>query len=590
MKLRAAVLAALLLAAVDRDAAAFGPGGHVEAAEATYDQVATLPGNAALQNNAVARRCYAWGSVFPDVRNVTWFRPQLEALKRRIEDVPGVRRMRLDLTDIEPPGFDTHDLRLGLYVVESARTTGSAELLAFALGCLSHGCQDRDEQTFTMHRLALAGRAGDVGIGPAAGSNQPWSPAGEIQTACEIMRDAGQPTSRLMWVRDATRSLEVGGLRAHARSLALSLRLTTFYYTAARDYALGLDPTAKTITARGFVNAVGALEAALVAIPAIYGRERMGEAARTIKSRYVDLRWWADVIYAITDVLARVFTLGRRGVLDLTDLVVGSCKGRALAGAPLIDVLEGAVHGGASWQRVQARYAGNAEFLRLQASGILSPATHRSVDVARAITLDVSARGAVSRWVDWPLMDVRSFRGAAAASFLVPPGAQGFEARAAGFVVGDVRWLDAATGQAITLLGANDAGRRVRVEVTLVGLSPQASALFGSQWLPFDVAIREDAIQGADPVLAITSATVPPEHVDPVRMGDLAPPVMTLDATVPLTAGTRGYHLELRYEGRLVFTTDWDVVAARGATAPHYASAYGTYHTDALRSLPIDGR
>ena len=72
--------------------------------------------------------------------------------------------------------------------------------------------------------------------------------------------------------------------------------------------------------------------------------------------------------------------------------------------------------------------------------------------------------------------------------------------------------------------------------------------------------------------------------------GSVAPPVLSLDVTVPLSANTRGYHVELRYDGRRVFTTDWDAVTARGATNPHYAAHYGTYDPSGLHSLKIDGR
>ena len=75
-----------------------------------------------------------------------------------------------------------------------------------------------------------------------------------------------------------------------------------------------------------------------------------------------------------------------------------------------------------------------------------------------------------------------------------------------------------------------------------------------------------------------------------MRYGELAPPVLSAEVAVPLGAGTRGYHLELRYEGRRVFTTDWDAIAARGATTPHYAKSYGTYHGAGFHSLGIEGR
>ena len=58
------------------------------------------------------------------------------------------------------------------------------------------------------------------------------------------------------------------------------------------------------------------------------------------KSRYIELKWWANVVYAVAEVLSRALTLGTQGVLDLGGLVLNLCKGRLLEDKPIMDVLE----------------------------------------------------------------------------------------------------------------------------------------------------------------------------------------------------------------------------------------------------------
>ena len=79
---------------------------------------------------------------------------------------------------------------------------------------------------------------------------------------------------------------------------------------------------------------------------------------------------------------------------------------------------------------------------------------------------------------------------------------------------------------------------------------------------------------------------MPVSKVDPLAYGRVAPPVLTLETSLPVAAGAHGYHVEVRYEGRTIFTTDWSRAVAKGATTPLYRSEFGTY-TKGMRSLAI---
>lgn len=610
-------------------ALAFGPAGHVQAAEGTWDEVSALPGNEALRGNEVARRCYLYGSIAPDVRLVPKYQADVASLVQTLEANRAVKRVRLETAEIIPmnPAFNTHDARFSLFVVERARATGSPELLAFALGGLSHGCQDREETVFAMHRYALAGRAGDVGLSAeVSGDGSQHTVAGPLELCNEAMREANQPTARVKSIRTFPTRLADGGFlgfRRAARSRALRARCWSFYHDAARAWQRQHHPQAAMISATGMLNAAGLLDVAGVALPAALGRESYGRAARIFKSRYIDLVWWADIVYWVSEVISRAFTLGTQGVADLATWVLNPCK-RADAALvqrdlALENVLFARLVGGKTWKRVKERYASRAEFQRLLRGGLLDPATYGYPEVAHACTVDVARRGLQSRWVDWPYYDSRSVRGAAAQSFLIPPVPapparpsrwafwkqrhyrrdldawhqrwdHSFEARAAGVLVADIRWIDPASGAAIAELGANDQGRAVRAQLDLRGLDPRAAWRYQGVDLDCELVVVEDSVAGADLPLARARTVVPAAQLDPTRYGELPTPTLNVDFTAPLTAGTRGYHLELRYEGQRVFTTDWEVVAAHGATTPHYVAHYGTYDRRGFASLGIAGR
>lgn len=614
-------LVLLLVGLLAGPASAYGPGGHREASEQAWEELIRLPGFARLRGDAAARRCFLYGSVAPDVRSVAPHGQALRDLIARIEAVSAVKDVRLDATGLGPLGFDTHDPRLALHAVDRARATGAPELLAFALGTLAHGCQDRDEQTFTMQRLGLEGRAGDPGVeAEHAGHGRDHAPGAELELVCEAMREARQPRRRLIEARDAGRELAEGGflgLRRTARSLALRERLVAFHYDACRSYAQARAPGAAVIGARGFANAAALLEAAGVLLPAALGKESFGRAARVFKSRYVDLRWWADILYVLADVLSRALTLGTGGVTDLTALALNPCGRIRSAGAdqPLLHLVWARARGGREWERALARHGHLAEARRLVQSGLLEPDRHADSTVGRAMLLDLAERGLASRWVDWPTSNPRLAPGVAAQSFLLPPAPpppptrpswlrfraqddwrralaawharwdQAFEARAAGFVVADVRWVDAVSGAPVTSLQPGDAGRALRAEVTLQGLSPRASRLLGPGPLALEVRVLEDVVAGPDRLLARTPVNLPADRLDPLRYGRDPVPVVSATFTTPMAAGTRGHHVELLYEGQRVFTTAWDEVAARGATAPHYRDRYGSYDPRGLASL-----
>src|SRR5688500_19731000 len=55
------------------------------------------------------------------------------------------------------------------------------------------------------------------------------------------------------------------------------------------------------------------------------------------------------------------------------------------------------------------------------------------------------------------------------------------------------------------------------------------------------------------------------------------PIFLTVEAPLPIAAGTAGYHVEVRYDGQRVFTTDLEVLAAAGATQAQYRTHYGSY-------------
>jgi hypothetical protein len=581
-------------------ASAFGPGGHFGAAEDSWDQVTQLPANAALEGDAVARRCFLYGANLPDLAWIHQRLPLFQAIVDRARRVSAVKKVDLDLTDVGPFDIPHHDTRFLLHLVDEARATGSKELLAFALGALSHIAGDHEEETFAMLRTPLEAHAGDLGLAAeATGDPARYTERDECELLVSFLRERAQSSDRLRRLRDLPRELAKGGflgLHRTARSLALRTRLVAFYYDVARRSALAANPSAQVISARGVLNCAALMEAAWVLEPAVMNRVSFAETARVFKSRYVDLKWWADVLVGLGQVLSRSLTLGTQGVYDVASLVLRPRRfiGPALAGAddPLQEVLVASVFGGDVWRDVERRYAGLTEFQRIVRGDMLDADRQATTAITRTIFVDLARRGLASRWVDWVDPYGLTMRGVAHQAFLLgPPGlaAPGsHEARAAGFVVADLRWRDAATGAELTEVSATDQGRRVRAEVTLQGLNPAAATLYGGAPQAFEVAIVEDAATGPDRDLARASTSLPAADLDPLRLSDRALPVLSVEAALPLAQGTRGYHVEVRYEGQRVFTTDLEVLAAHGATQVQYRTHYASYgSTRRISGLPI---
>lgn len=607
-------------------AAAFGPGGHFGAAEDSFDEVAALPGNAALRGDDVARRCYLYGSNIPDL---AWMHQRLSLFDAVIDQARAngaVKRVHLDTTDVRAFDIPHHEKRFLLHFIERARATGSKELLAFALGALSHAAQDYEEETFAMLRTSLEARTGDLGLeAELTGDVSRFQERDECETVVSLVREHAQSSDRLERLRDLPHELEDGGflgLRRSARSLALRSRLVAFYYDEAKAYELARNPTLQPISARGVLNSAVLMEASWVLLPAAVNRASFGDAARVFKSRYIDLKWWADIVVFVGDVLSRALTLGTQGVYDVVSLALRPKRiiGNALAGAddPLQHVLVASMFGGDMWRDAERRYAHTTEFQRLVRGNMLDGAKQQTTEISTAIVVDLARRGVASRWLTWLDPVGLTMRGVAHQAFLLgspipappsrPPAWQfwrqggyrrdlaahqarwdhSFEARAAGFVVADLRWRDAATNADVPQVGAADQGRRVKAEVVLQGLNPRAAWLYQSAPLAFEVVLVEDVANAPDREVARVAATLPVADVDPLQYGDRALPVVTVEAPLPVAAGTLGYHVEVRYDGRTVFTTDVEALAAAGATQAQYRTHYGSYVTTRrIHGLPI---
>lgn len=55
-----------------------------------------------------------------------------------------------------------------------------------------------------------------------------------------------------------------------------------------------------------------------------------------------------------------------------------------------------------------------------------------------------------------------------------------------------------------------------------------------------------------------------------------------------MAAGAAGDHVEVHYDGRLVFTTDVERLQAAGATQVQYRTHYGSYATPRrIHGLPV---
>jgi hypothetical protein len=593
---RAVALTIASLLTVPGIASAFGPGGHFGAAEDSFDQVANLPGNEALRRDDVARRCYLYGANIPDL---AWIHQRVglfNAIRDQASRISAVKRVHLDTTDVGPFDIQHHSARFLLRLVERARAQRSKELLAFALGMLSHAAQDHEEETFAMLRLSLEARAGDLGLeAECSGDPTRFHERDECETTVSLMREREQSTGRLRRLRDLPRELADGGflgLRREARSLALRSRLVAFYYDFARAEALAQNPAATPISARGVMNAAALMEASWVLLPAAVNRTSFAEAARIFKSRYIDLKWWADVLMFLGNTLSRALTLGTQGIYDVVSLVLRPKRiiGNALANGddPLQHTLVASAFGGDMWRDAERRYGHLTEFRRMVDGGMLDSSKQRTTAISTAIMVDLARRGTASRWVDWTHPIGLTMRGVAHQAFLLGGASPAVEARASGLVVADLRWTDPATAAAVDVVGAADRGRTVRAEVSLQGLHPDARTLYQGASLAFEVALVEDMVGGPDLELARTTTTLTVADLDPLGYGERPLPTLAVEAPLPIAAGAAGYHVEVRYEGRTIFTTDLEALAARGATQSQYRTHYGSYTTSRrIHGLPI---
>jgi hypothetical protein len=607
-------------------ASAFGPGGHFGAAEDSFDQVAALPGNQALRGDDTARHCYLYGANIPDLAWIYQRLSLFNTIQDKVGKAPGVKSVNIDTTDVGPFNIPHHDQTFLLHLVDRARATGSKELLAFALGALAHSAEDYEEETFAMLRTTLEARVGDLSLESEA-SHDParFTERDECEAVISLVREHTQSSDRLQRLRDLPTELVPGGflgLQRTARSLALRSRLVAFYYDEARQYALQGNASLQPISARGVMNAAGLMEASWVLLPAAVNRASFGETARVFKSRYVDLKWWADILVFLGDALSRALTLGTQGVYDVAALCLHPRKiignGLAAADDPLQQVVVASMFGGDLWRAAEQRYGGLSQFQRMVRGNMLDTAKQDTTAISTAITVDLARRGSASLWTHWVSPIGLTMRGVAHQVFSIgqplpaPPQApswyavwqraaynrdlaayharwdHSFEARAAGFVVADLRWKDAATGADVAQVGAADQGRRIRAEVVVQGLNPRAAWLYQGAPLPFEAVLLEDVVGGPDRELAHVAVSMPADEIDPLKYGEHPMPVLTLEAPLPITAGTAGYHVEVRYDGHTVFTTDMDAVIAQGASEAQYRTWYGSYTTNRrIHGLPI---
>jgi hypothetical protein len=85
-----------------------------------------------------------------------------------------------------------------------------------------------------------------------------------------------------------------------------------------------------------------------------------------------------------------------------------------------------------------------------------------------------------------------------------------------------------------------------------------------------ELVLIEDAITGLDREIAQRSWSLGPDRLDPFTYGSAPRPLLSAELDVPLSANTRGYHVALRYEGRLIFTSDWDALRVTLAPSLRY--------------------
>src|SRR5690606_18772142 len=153
--------------------------------------------------------------------------------------------------------------------------------------------------------------------------------------------------------------------------------------------------------------------------PVFTGHADLAPVMRTFVDRYVQLAWWARLATGVIDQIVQNLT-SAEGLLQLVEPLVpiGVVGNQVGAPSPLAYG-----HGVAEVQRLQQKYAQNAEAQRLFASGLLDPALYQGADYepCHRIVIDGLTRLGASSWTDdafWPRFSRHVMRAAAIRSLL----------------------------------------------------------------------------------------------------------------------------------------------------------------------------
>jgi hypothetical protein len=540
-----------------------------------------------LASDAGLRECFVWGSVFPDIRAVPAAAASFDRLKARVEALSFVKQVRLSSQDVKPLGFDTHDRAFCEFLVGEAEASGHRPFLAFALGHLSHVVEDVHSQTAIVpHHMARTGAA-DLGIRPceSAAGLAAWGPGSEAEGIVEAMLDARLTAADARRVRELGQRLSSQGsvVRRLSDSLRREAEVKHLYWLAAKKYHDQVLGRSGFISEAGFQNSARLFEATLVFYAYGLGKESLGDAARVFQSRYIDLRWWAAALTTVGNWLVNIFTLGQRSIYDLVaGLALDPADVRsAAAGAdPSGEVIFAFLHGGDEERRLRARLAGNVEFQRLLASGLLDRAGYASpLEVGAAWVADAARRRGASRFTDparWSVWD-RKVLMAGGLGGLAKLAGGPFAAEPA-ILVSRARFLDPASGAEVReLLYPRDIGKALRLEVEVFAPVADAQAILAGRDIEARVLLDLSRAQGQDPVHARLARRLSPTELNPVAYGSLPRPVLTLDLQAPADAGQAGLYVEVASARGVFFTSGMRHLAAVTAGRPHYARDYAEY-------------
>lgn len=569
------------------EATAYGVGTHAWIAEDAALRVAAAdPSFSFLATDPDARACFVYGAMFPDMRSTGRQSAGFNLLKQKMLASGFVDDVLFSTDEVAATFalFDTHDGEWLLSFVEMARASGDRYKLAFALGNHAHQLMDKHAQIFAIPAHVQSLACGDLGVEPTEdpAAVGPWYAGYENELLFEGMGDFARSNATFEFVKNAPWRLAADP----AASIRRSNELRHYYWESAVAWstANGLAVPSE----KGIKNGARVFELAMTFYAFFTAHEAIGDAMRSFVERYLDLTWWASALTGIVQLITNALT-GGQDVFDLVGPLLMPAIGGQLGGtSPLGEIMF--YYGRrdqAEIQRLRATYAANAEFQRLDASGLLDPATYTDpvrYEPAHWFVVDGLTRGRASLITDdirWPRYSREVMRGAGIRSLLralSPDGA----ADAPGLLVHGIKYLDGATGAVMAEIALpGDVGRPFRTAVDLFGALPQP--------IPRIVRLRLRADTGAgaaDPIVAESTALVPAALLDPRAYLTRERPVVAVDWTIADVPGARGFYVELD-EPRLgppgddaadaLLTTEMSRLAPVMGAGPHYAVDYTTY-------------